>query len=324
MGNTFWESCFYCFSVNCTPPDLVLSDPVLECWASWPGRRQEPCAQNFPLAYSLIPGWRDYKYLSLRRQAATHSAPSLLLRCEQRKLRMFRLRPAERTETTFLYGHQATLLMGRSLSLPAPDAASAPPLPANSPPWEPHAVLLGRTQSSLDETARAISAEGGKSEVIPCDVTVLHQLEYASTRVDSTFGRLDILVNNAGVGGFSAALHDLIPEDWDLILNTNLRGVFFAIKCFAPMMIRAYGGHIINISSLAGKNALPNGAAYAASKWVPTGLTYSVAEELAPAQHPRLHRLPRLSRHRTQPARGQRPQQDAPNPTTLPTPSPCW
>jgi 3-oxoacyl-[acyl-carrier protein] reductase len=142
------------------------------------------------------------------------------------------------------------------------------------------AVLLGRTQSSLDQTAQAIVDAGGKTEVIPCDVTVLHQLEYASTRVDSTFGRVDILVNNAGVGGFNDPLHNLPPEDWDRIINTNLRGVYYAIRTFAPIMIRAYSGHIINVSSLAGKNALPNGAAYAASKWGLNGLTYSVAEEL--------------------------------------------
>lgn len=142
------------------------------------------------------------------------------------------------------------------------------------------AVLLGRTKSTLDETARAIVDAGGKTEVIPCDVTVLHQLEYAAARVDSTFGRLDILVNNAGIGGFNEPLHNLPPEEWDRILNTNLRGVYFAIRTFAPVMIRAYSGHIVNISSLAGKNALPNGAAYAASKWGLNGLTYSVAEEL--------------------------------------------
>ncbi|MGA2102385.1 MAG: SDR family NAD(P)-dependent oxidoreductase [Candidatus Sulfotelmatobacter sp.] len=142
------------------------------------------------------------------------------------------------------------------------------------------AVLLGRTQSTLDETSRAILEAGGKTEVIPCDVTELHQLEYASARIDSTFKRLDILVNNAGVGGFNDQLHNMLPEDWDRILNTNLRGVFYGIRVFAPLMIRAYSGHIINISSLAGKNALPNGAAYAASKWGLNGLTYSVAEEL--------------------------------------------
>jgi len=142
------------------------------------------------------------------------------------------------------------------------------------------AVLLGRTQATLDGTARSILDAGGKAEVIPCDVTLLHQLEYAATRVDSTFGRADILVNNAGVGGFTDALHNLQPDDWDRILNTNLRGVYYAIRSFAPLMIRGYSGHIINISSLAGKNALPNGAAYAASKWGLNGLSYSVAEEL--------------------------------------------
>lgn len=144
------------------------------------------------------------------------------------------------------------------------------------------AVLCGRTQETLDSTAQSIVNAGGKADVIPCDVTILHQLEYAATRVDSSFGRVDILVNNAGVGGFNEALHNLAPEDWDRILNTNLRGVYFAIRAFAPIMIRAYSGHIINISSLAGKNALPNGAAYAASKWGLNGLTYSVAEELRP------------------------------------------
>jgi len=142
------------------------------------------------------------------------------------------------------------------------------------------AVLCGRTQATLDATAQAILNAGGKTDVIPCDVTVLHQLEYAAARVNSIFGRLDILVNNAGVGVFREPLHNLLPDDWDRILNTNLRGVYYAIRAFAPLMIRAYSGHIINISSLAGKNALPNGAAYAASKWGLNGLTYSVAEEL--------------------------------------------
>jgi 3-oxoacyl-[acyl-carrier protein] reductase len=142
------------------------------------------------------------------------------------------------------------------------------------------AILCGRTHSDLDATAKTIVEAGGQAEVVPCDVTVFHQMEYAAARVQGTFGRTDILVNNAGIGGFRDPLHALLPEDWDKILNTNLRGVYYAIKAFAPMMMQAYSGHIVNISSLAGKNALPNGAAYAASKWGLNGLTISVAEEL--------------------------------------------
>src|SRR5208282_6871616 len=95
-----------------------------------------------------------------------------------------------------------------------------------------------------------------------------------------SLGRLDILVNNAGIGGFSGPLHQLPPNSWEQILNTNLRSVFYTTRAFVPLMMRARSGHIINISSLAGKNALPNGAAYAASKWGLNGLSYSLAEEL--------------------------------------------
>ena len=142
------------------------------------------------------------------------------------------------------------------------------------------AVLCGRTGAALESGAQLITRAGGKAEVVPCDVTSLQSVEAAARRVEGLFGRVDILVNNAGIGGFGGPLHELAPEAWDQILNTNLRGVYYAVHAFAPLMIRARSGHIINISSLAGKNALPNGAAYAASKWGLNGLSYSVAEEL--------------------------------------------
>jgi len=141
-------------------------------------------------------------------------------------------------------------------------------------------VLCGRTLAALDAAAQAIAQSGGMSEAIACDVTSLESVGAGAKRIESSFGRVDVLVNNAGIGGFGGPLHQLPPEAWDQILNTNLRGVFYAIRAFAPMMIRARSGHIINISSIAGKNALPNGAAYAASKWGLNGLSYSVAEEL--------------------------------------------
>jgi NAD(P)-dependent dehydrogenase (short-subunit alcohol dehydrogenase family) len=141
-------------------------------------------------------------------------------------------------------------------------------------------VLCGRTRKLLESTASAISKTGGRAEVLQCDVTDLRSIEAVAAHVDQTLGRLDILVNNAGVGSFRGPLHELPPESWEQVLNTNLRGVYYCIRAFAPMMIRSRSGHIINISSLAGKNALPNGAAYAASKWGLNGLSYSAAEEL--------------------------------------------
>jgi 3-oxoacyl-[acyl-carrier protein] reductase len=142
------------------------------------------------------------------------------------------------------------------------------------------ALLCGRTREALETTANIISKAGGQAEVAECDVTNLRSVETLADQVQREFDRLDVLVNNAGIGAFAAPLHELSPDAWEAVLNTNLRGVYYCIRSFAPLMIRARRGHIINISSLAGKNALPNGAAYAASKWGLNGLTYSVAEEL--------------------------------------------
>ncbi len=183
----------------------------------------------------------------------------------------------EETKKTSLDG-QVAVITGAGRGIGAAIAAKLARLGAT-------VVLCGRTRQLLESTAAAISEAGGRAEALECDVTDLRSVEAVAARVDQTLGRIDVLVNNAGVGGFGGPLHQLTPESWDHVLNTNLRGVYYCIRAFAPMMIRDHGGHIINISSLAGKNALPNGAAYAASKWGLNGLSYSVAEEL------RLHNI---------------------------------
>ena len=142
------------------------------------------------------------------------------------------------------------------------------------------AVLCGRKRASLEATAQIIQNAGGRAEVVECDVTDLRSVEAMVAQVNATLGRIDILVNNAGVTSPAGPLHQLPPESWDQIQNTNLRGVYYCIRACVPAMIARRAGHIINISSLAGKNPLPNSAAYAASKWGLNGLTYAVADEL--------------------------------------------
>lgn len=141
-------------------------------------------------------------------------------------------------------------------------------------------VITARNAESLSRVAQSIRENGGQCEAVPCDVANLAQVESLGRAVEKKFGRVDILVNNAGIGGMGTKLHELSPDEFDRIFHTNLRGPFYMIRTFAPLMIRANTGHIINISSLAGKNPLPNGAAYAASKWGLNGLSVSVAEEL--------------------------------------------
>ncbi|MGO9440706.1 MAG: SDR family oxidoreductase [Terriglobales bacterium] len=141
-------------------------------------------------------------------------------------------------------------------------------------------VLCGRTRAPLEATASAIRQAGGRCDPAECDVSRLESVEALAKHVDSSFGRLDVLVNNAGVSGARVPLHEYPPQVWDEVMSTNLRGVYYMIRSLVPLMLRSGGGHIINISSLAGKNALPKGACYAASKWGLNGLSYSVAEEL--------------------------------------------
>ena len=141
-------------------------------------------------------------------------------------------------------------------------------------------VICGRNQSDLQQTASSISSQGGRCEALVCDVGDLHSVEQLAQSVLTNFGRIDVLVNNAGLGAFSSPLHTLNPDEWDRVMNTNLRAVYYTIRAFAPRMIEQNSGDIINISSIASKNALPNGAVYSASKWGLNGLTYSVAEEL--------------------------------------------
>lgn len=141
-------------------------------------------------------------------------------------------------------------------------------------------VLTARDEARLERVRAAIVEGGGKAFALGCDLMNPEAVVTFGVEVQTKFGRCDLLVNNAGVGVLRKPLIDLPVSEWDQMMNTNLRAPYLLIRSLAPMMIAARSGHIINISSLAGKNALPEGAAYAASKWGLNGLTYSVAEEL--------------------------------------------
>jgi 3-oxoacyl-[acyl-carrier protein] reductase len=136
-----------------------------------------------------------------------------------------------------------------------------------------------RDQSALEESASKLRGSGIKVLATQADVTHEDQVCYLVRKTQQTLGPIDILVNNAGIGIFGSFL-DQSQADWDAILNTNLKAVFLVSRAVAPEMIRRQTGHIINISSLAGKNTFANGAIYCASKWGLMGLTGCMAEEL--------------------------------------------
>ena len=145
-----------------------------------------------------------------------------------------------------------------------------------------HVLLIARDSERLAAVQAGIESSGGRATVYPLDLRSPSAIDQFSKTLAQQWERCDVLVNNAGVGRIGKPLHEMSPEEWNETMDTNLRAPFLMIRAVAPLMIAAKAGHIVNISSLAGRNPLPRGAAYAASKWGLNGLTYSVAEELRP------------------------------------------
>ena len=127
-------------------------------------------------------------------------------------------------------------------------------------------VVTGRNPSHLSAAASTSGRNGpGSVETICADVRSYPEIEKAVAAAAARFGGLDIVVNNAGVGIF-ANVANLSPDQWAEMIDTNLTGVFNVCHAALPELHKRGGGAIINISSLAGKNAFSGGAAYCATK----------------------------------------------------------
>jgi 3-oxoacyl-[acyl-carrier protein] reductase len=133
-------------------------------------------------------------------------------------------------------------------------------------------AICGRTQANVESAVRQLTNKS-KSKVVAKVADVRSSTEVGSffEYLDRELGQVDIVVNNAGVGIFKSTA-ELNVEEWQKTLDTNLSGVFYCCK-EALRRIRNRGGYIINISSLAGKNAFAGGAAYNASKFGLNGLS---------------------------------------------------
>src|SRR5713101_4171898 len=140
-------------------------------------------------------------------------------------------------------------------------------------------AICARDAATLRAAAERLSHEGGEVFPFPADLRRPGEIAALVEGVHAALGPLSILVNNAGVGVFGQAI-ELSEADWDSVLDTNLKAVFLLCRAVAPEMIRRRSGHIINISSLAGKNAFAGGAIYCASKWGLQGLSGCMAEDL--------------------------------------------
>lgn len=150
-------------------------------------------------------------------------------------------------------------------------------------------VIVARNQSRIDQTVEAINAAGGKAVGYLADVSQQQQVRELMDKVAAEHGRIDILVNNAGITRYRP-FATTTGEDWDMVLNVDLKGVFFCAQAAAPHMARQQYGRIVNISSAAGTGSTPGASAgspgatapYAAAKAGVNMLTKTLARELGP------------------------------------------
>lgn len=140
-------------------------------------------------------------------------------------------------------------------------------------------AICGREAAALAGSEAALKEAGWPVYSQIADVSQASDVSALVDHTQTALGPISILINNAGIGLFGPA-HEKTEADWDRVLNTNLKSVFLVSRAVVPSMIERGAGDIINISSLAGRNAFAGGGIYCASKWGLQGLSACMAEDL--------------------------------------------
>ena len=143
-----------------------------------------------------------------------------------------------------------------------------------------HVSMAARTSEDLDRAKDELSRiSGGEIMAVVADVRDSSACQTLVEKTVERFGGLDLLVNNAGVGRF-APIHEMSDEDWEVLIETNLNGVFYLSREAVPYLKKSDGAWIINIGSLAGRNTFAGGAAYNASKFGLLGMSEAMMLDL--------------------------------------------
>jgi len=137
-------------------------------------------------------------------------------------------------------------------------------------------AVLGRRNNVLDQVVKEMAREGGEGKALVCNVARSDETRKAVAEVEAAFGAVHVLVNNAGVLSVST-VESISEDDWDRVLETNLKGPFLMARAVLPAMRRAGGGSIVNVGSVLGLVAMRDRAAYCASKGGVTLLTKAMA-----------------------------------------------
>lgn len=140
-------------------------------------------------------------------------------------------------------------------------------------------ALVSRTAVELEATAARVEALGRRALVLRCDVSCASEVGAATARACEGLGVPRVLVNNAGIV-LRAPVHELREQDWDAVLDVNLKGTFLVTRALLPAMRASRRGRIVNVSSISGTLGTAQMSAYCASKWGVIGFTKALAEEL--------------------------------------------
>jgi 3-oxoacyl-[acyl-carrier protein] reductase len=141
-------------------------------------------------------------------------------------------------------------------------------------------AAVARSEDALKDTLESIRSGGGTAEAFPVDVAESDAVDAVVDKASTRFGKIDVLVNNAGVTR-DGLLMRMKTEDWDTVINTNLKGAFHFTRPVGRIMVKQRSGRIINISSVIGLMGNAGQANYAASKAGLIGFSKSVAREFA-------------------------------------------
>jgi len=142
-------------------------------------------------------------------------------------------------------------------------------------------IITGRRMERLNEFAEIVSNDTGADVVkLNFDVRSLAEVEEAIDSLSGKWADIDVLINNAGLAVGLGPVHTGVTDDWERMVDTNVKGLLYVTKKVTPGMIERGKGHIINVSSIAGKEAYPNGAAYCGSKHAVQAITHAQRIEL--------------------------------------------
>jgi NAD(P)-dependent dehydrogenase (short-subunit alcohol dehydrogenase family) len=144
-------------------------------------------------------------------------------------------------------------------------------------------VDLAKMKAELESIAQEISQKGGKAIAIVADCTDDSQVKKMVDETVTLWGKIDILVNSAGLRGPLVPVQDITEEEWDTVLDVNLKAVFLCCRAVLKIMMQQKSGSIVSISGTAGKEGMALRGSLCAAKWGLLGLTQTIAKEAGPS-----------------------------------------